>query len=223
MTYGGSVPAFTASYSGFVNGESATNLTTAPTCTATASSSSPVGGYPITCSGAASSGLPVSFSAGPASVCTAGGPTGATITLVGVGTCTVTAGQAGNGNYLPAPGVAQSFTVAYPALYLALGVTSSPAGPVTTGSVVTATATLANHTTASQTVTLKVTLAYKGSHGSLSITVPLTLSLSPGQTLNQSARFAIQSGFPRGTYTLSAVAADKGGDTASGSATLTVS
>lgn len=39
--------------SGFVNGDSASVLTSNPTCTTTATATSPVGGYPITCSGAA--------------------------------------------------------------------------------------------------------------------------------------------------------------------------
>jgi hypothetical protein len=53
MTYGGTVPAITASYSGFVNEDSSASLTALPTCTTTATSSSPVGSYPTTCSGAA--------------------------------------------------------------------------------------------------------------------------------------------------------------------------
>ncbi len=169
------------------------------------------------------SGNPVTFSAGPSSVCTSGGTNGATITLVGVGICTVTASQVGSPNYQAAPSVAQSFTVSYPSLYLALGASSSPAGPITTGSTVTATLTLGNHSTASQTVTLSVTLAYKGSHGSLSMTVPLTLKLTAGQTLSQGVSFKVQSWFPRGANTLSVSAKDGSGDTAYSSATLTVS
>ena len=45
-------PAITASYSGFVNGDNASSLTTPPTCSTTATSSSPVGSYPSSCSGA---------------------------------------------------------------------------------------------------------------------------------------------------------------------------
>ena len=47
-------PAFTPTYSGFVYGDTAASLTTQPTCTTTATTSSPVGTYPITCSGGAS-------------------------------------------------------------------------------------------------------------------------------------------------------------------------
>ena len=52
MTYGGPVPALTAAYSGFVNGDNASSLTITPTLTTTAVPSSPVGSYPITVSGA---------------------------------------------------------------------------------------------------------------------------------------------------------------------------
>jgi hypothetical protein len=53
MTYGGTVPTITPSYSGFVNGDTPASLTTQPVCTTTATSSSPVGSSPTTsCSGA---------------------------------------------------------------------------------------------------------------------------------------------------------------------------
>jgi hypothetical protein len=52
MNYGGAVPVLTVSYSGFINGDNASSLTTPPTITTTATSSSPAGSYPITVSGA---------------------------------------------------------------------------------------------------------------------------------------------------------------------------
>jgi len=64
MTYGGPVPALTASYSGFVGGDNATALTTAPTITTTATSASPAGTYPITASGAASSNYNIVYNPG---------------------------------------------------------------------------------------------------------------------------------------------------------------
>ncbi|HEV2483574.1 MAG TPA: MBG domain-containing protein [Puia sp.] len=54
MTYGGTVPRFTVAYSGFVNGDTPGNLTTSPTISTRATSSSPAGAYPITASGAVS-------------------------------------------------------------------------------------------------------------------------------------------------------------------------
>ncbi len=54
MTYGGAPPLISPTYSGFVNSESASSLTTKPTCSTTATSASPVSGSPYTssCSGA---------------------------------------------------------------------------------------------------------------------------------------------------------------------------
>jgi MBG domain (YGX type) len=53
MTYGGTVPTITPSYMGFVNGDTPASLTTQPTCSTAATSSSPVGSSPTTsCSGA---------------------------------------------------------------------------------------------------------------------------------------------------------------------------
>jgi hypothetical protein len=68
--------------------------------------------FTVSATGGAS-GNPVTFTAGPAAVCTASGPDGATITLVGGGTCSVTANQAGTANYLAAVPVTQSFGVSY--------------------------------------------------------------------------------------------------------------
>ncbi|SNR46682.1 cadherin-like beta sandwich domain-containing protein, partial [Flavobacterium sp. ov086] len=51
-TYGSANPALTASYAGFVNGDTVANLATAPTLNTTATTTSPVGTYPITASGA---------------------------------------------------------------------------------------------------------------------------------------------------------------------------
>jgi hypothetical protein len=55
VAYGSAIPALTPLYSGFVGGDTEASLTTRPTCTTAATSTSPVGSYPVTCSGAASS------------------------------------------------------------------------------------------------------------------------------------------------------------------------
>jgi len=204
----------------YVNGSVAVSQAS-QTITFTAPANKVLGSAPFTVSAAGgASGNPLTFAASPSTVCTA---SGTTITLVGVGTCTVTATQAGNTNYQAASPVTQSFSVAHPPLYLVLGLISSPAGTVTTGSTVRAKVTLGNHTTATQTVALNVTLRYTGSHGSYSLTVPLTVKLSAGQMVSQAGSFTITKLFPRGSYVLSATATDKSGDTASSSATLTVS
>ncbi len=68
MTYGGTAPTITASYSGFVNGDSAASLTTPPTCGTTATSSSPVGNYASTCSGAVDPNYSISYTNGTVAV-----------------------------------------------------------------------------------------------------------------------------------------------------------
>ncbi len=64
MVYGGSFPVLTASYGGFVNGDSSTSLTTAPTLNTTAAASSHVGSYPITASGAVDADYSISYVSG---------------------------------------------------------------------------------------------------------------------------------------------------------------
>jgi len=72
------------------------------------------GAAPFMVSATATSGLGVSFAAGPSSVCTSSGTTGSTITVIGPGSCTVVGSQAGNANYLAAAPVSESFTVVSP-------------------------------------------------------------------------------------------------------------
>ncbi|MGO9469265.1 MAG: beta strand repeat-containing protein, partial [Isosphaeraceae bacterium] len=63
-SYGQANPALTVSYSGFVNGDTPASLTTLPTVTTTATTSSPVGSYPITASGALDPNYTISYVAG---------------------------------------------------------------------------------------------------------------------------------------------------------------
>jgi alpha-tubulin suppressor-like RCC1 family protein len=64
VTYGDSIPPVTASYAGFVNGDSGSSLDTAPTCSTTASSASPPGSYPTACSGAVDPNYTIAFEPG---------------------------------------------------------------------------------------------------------------------------------------------------------------
>jgi hypothetical protein len=66
---------------------------------------------PVTVVATASSGLTVTFTSTTPSICTSGGTNGATITLVGPGTCNVRASQPGNALYNAAPTINRSFTV----------------------------------------------------------------------------------------------------------------
>jgi len=68
-----------------------------------------MGVTPFAISATASSGLDVTFASTTSTVCTV---SGSTVTVVGAGTCSVTASQAGGGNYLAASSVSRSFTVA---------------------------------------------------------------------------------------------------------------
>ena len=64
---------------------------------------------PVTVSPTASSGLPVTLTTtSPSSICTM---SGTTITLVGTGSCTIVASQAGNAVYNAAPSVTRTFTI----------------------------------------------------------------------------------------------------------------
>ena len=68
--YGAALPTLTASYSGFVNGDTAASLTTQPTLTTTATASSHVAGspYAITASGAVDPDYTISYVAGTLTV-----------------------------------------------------------------------------------------------------------------------------------------------------------
>ncbi len=66
--YGAALPVFTASYSGFVNGDTASSLTTPVTLGTSATASSPVGTYTITASGAAYTNYNISYVSGTLTV-----------------------------------------------------------------------------------------------------------------------------------------------------------
>ena len=68
---------------------------------------SPGGTVALAATGGAS-GNPVTFASTTASVCTV---SGSTATMVGAGTCSIKASQAGNANYNAAPNVTQSFNI----------------------------------------------------------------------------------------------------------------
>ncbi len=68
VDYGAAPPAITASYSGFVNSESAAAFTTAPTCTTTVLPTTPVGTYASSCSGAVDANYAFTYVAGTVTV-----------------------------------------------------------------------------------------------------------------------------------------------------------
>jgi hypothetical protein len=107
--YGTPNPTLTVTYTGFVNGDSATSLATPPTVTTTATTASPVGTYPIVASGAASPNY--------------------TFTYVN-GTLTVTAAPLVVTITGPAPGTTAAVNVAMPftATFTSTGVTGTYTG-----------------------------------------------------------------------------------------------
>ena len=68
--YGAALPTLTASYTGFVNGDTSASLTTQPTLTTTATASSHVAGspYTITASGAVDADYSITYVAGSLTV-----------------------------------------------------------------------------------------------------------------------------------------------------------
>jgi hypothetical protein len=74
----------------------------------------------FTVSATASSGLPVSFNA--TGICT---NSGATVHLIGAGSCTIAASQPGNVNFAPAPAVSRSFSVAKAGQTISFGALAS--------------------------------------------------------------------------------------------------
>jgi uncharacterized membrane protein len=82
------------------------------------------GTAPFPISATASSGLAVSFAPTTPSVCAV---SGATVTLVAVGTCTIQATQAGNANYSAATPVNQSFLVTQGSQTISFGALSNQA------------------------------------------------------------------------------------------------
>ena len=64
ITYGATPPAITPNYATFVNGDTASSLTTKPTCSTTATATSPLGAYPTTCSGAVDPNYKITYLGG---------------------------------------------------------------------------------------------------------------------------------------------------------------
>ena len=68
MTAGGTPPTITAAYTGFVNGQDHNALSSQPSCSTTATSSSTAGSYPSSCSGAAAANYAISYVNGSVTV-----------------------------------------------------------------------------------------------------------------------------------------------------------
>ncbi len=108
-------------------------------------------------SATATSGLPVSFSAGPAGVCSIAG---STVSVGEIGTCTVTAKQAGNADWLAAPDVSRTFNVTKASTTTTVG--ADPPGEVEFATAVTFTANVSVNAPGSGTPTGTVDLTEGG-------------------------------------------------------------
>jgi hypothetical protein len=75
MPFGGAVPALTASYTSFVNGETPASLMTPVQLSTSATSNSPAGAYPIIASGASSPDYTISYVDGTLTVASPATPT----------------------------------------------------------------------------------------------------------------------------------------------------
>ena len=94
---GGAIPVLTASYSGFVNGDSAASLTALPAITTSATSASPAGSYAIVASGAASPNYTISYVSGTLTVNPASGGTAGSHTPITVESASIEKMSAGKG------------------------------------------------------------------------------------------------------------------------------
>ncbi|SPE59113.1 conserved exported hypothetical protein [Verrucomicrobia bacterium] len=150
--YGAALPALTASYSGFVNGDTAASLTSPVSLSTTAATASPVGTYAITASGAADANYTITEVNGTLSVT----PAPLTITadnqskVYGAALPTLTASYSGfvNGD------TAASFTSP-----VTLATTATAASPVGTYTITPSGAADANYTITEVNGTLSVTPA----------------------------------------------------------------
>jgi hypothetical protein len=156
-----------------------------------------LGSTPPALSATATSGLPASFGSLTTTVCTV---SGATVTLVSLGTCTIQATQAGNTNYAVATPVNQSFQVTPPAISSLNPVSAAPGGAAFTltvngtgfvsGAVVDWNGTALATTFVSATqLTASVPAALIASAGMATVTV-----VNPGAVTSGGVGFPIQAG-----------------------------
>jgi surface antigen len=136
------------------------------------------GEAPFSVSASATSGLPVSFTAGPGGICSI---SGTTVSVGEIGTCTVTAKQAGNADWLAAPDVSRSFKVNKAATTTNLS--ADPPGEVEFAQPVTFTANVSVDPPGSGTPTGTVDLTEGGrtlASGPVGSTTFTTDRLTPG-------------------------------------------
>ena len=195
-TYGSANPVLSVSYSGWVNGDAPSSLTTAPTVVTTATATSPAGSYPITPSGAADPNY--SFTYVPGTLSVEGLPTATTsIVVAQVSLNTGTAAQ---------PSTTTSVNPATNAAGSIQTTTISGAIPPLRQVVADTTAILNGNSTTPAPTTVSNGASTSGIFQTASdaVTVPTpTSGVSPASTTDQQASDAKPSSEPM--YTLVAV------------------
>ncbi|HEY7107415.1 MAG TPA: MBG domain-containing protein [Acidimicrobiia bacterium] len=150
------------------------------------------GNAPFTVSATASSGLPVTFSTTTPAVCTSSGTNGSTITIVGAGTCSVNANQAGNASFSAAPTVTRSFTVAKAPLTVTADNKTKVQGSANPPLTATITGFVLGQTLATSGVTGSPALSTTATTGSPVGSYPITVAVGTLASANYS--FSFQNG-----------------------------
>jgi len=162
-------------------------------------SNQPFGAAPFPVSATASSGLAVSFASATAAVCTV---SGATVTLVATGTCTIQATQAGNTNYAAATPVNRSFLVTRGSQTITFGTLSNQpfgAAPFPVG------ATASSGLAVSFASTTPAVCAVSGATATLVATGTCTIQATQAGNTNYAAATPVNRSFlvTRGSQTIS--------------------
>ena len=196
--------------------------------TSTPPSGATVGDPDYTVSAAATSGLSVAFSADASSagICTV---SGATVTIVGAGTCTINANQAGDATYQAAVQVQQSFVIGgapAPSVQSINFTSTAPSGAAVGGPTYTVTATASSALAVTFTIAAGSAGICTISGSTVSMTGAGTCTINANQAGNASYQAApqVQQSFTiaLATQTISFTSTPPGGATVGG-ATYTVS
>jgi hypothetical protein len=189
MTYGGTPPAIAPGYSGFVNGDSASSLTTQPSCSTAATSRSAVGSYPSTCTGAIDANYSIGYTPGSVTVAQA-----ASITTVGLSSAAITPGQ---NETITATVVSSTTGTPTGSVNFFDGTTLLGTVPITSGTATYTTASLAPGVTHSISAVYSGDANFTGSTSSttasvtvapldftMTITGPSSATAIPGQSIS---------------------------------------
>jgi hypothetical protein len=221
--YGAANPALTMSYGGFVNGDTAASLTTAPTVSTTATAASAVGTYAITASGAVSANYTFSYVNGTLTVT----PVPLTVTA---DNRTKTYGAANPPLTVSYSGFVNGDTAASLTMPPSVSTTATTGSPVGTYPITASGAVSANYTigyvsgtlTVAPAVTPSLTIAnasvIPGNGGCITTPMPFTVTLSAASSQTVTLNYQTLNGTASGVSTCTSKS--KGYITASGTLTF---